>query len=137
MRLEVTGCHPPQSPGAGCREASPLARLRTFALPIVHPAGCQGTSAPEYVRLNQHPALLAVCEKVAVEAPLRQMSVHHMHHRCYRRNQATTAGLRQTRGIASGDRHPTASRTAAMKVPKDWWESVWPNSGPTMSPSAN
>ncbi|WP_018506069.1 hypothetical protein [Parafrankia discariae] len=30
-----------------------------------------------YVRLRRHPRLLAVCEKIATESPLREMSVHH------------------------------------------------------------
>ena len=63
---------------------------RAFAIPILHVAEYPGMSADElhehlgsfhppqgYVRLNQHPALLAVCEKVAAETPVRKMSVHH------------------------------------------------------------
>jgi hypothetical protein len=30
-----------------------------------------------YVRLNQHRRLLAVCEKIAAETPVREMPVHH------------------------------------------------------------
>jgi hypothetical protein len=30
-----------------------------------------------YVRLNQHPQMLAVCEKVEAATPVRQLSVHH------------------------------------------------------------
>ena len=63
---------------------------RAFAIPILHVAEYPGMSADElreqlgefhppqgYVRLNQHAALLAVCEKVAAETPVRKMSVHH------------------------------------------------------------
>jgi len=30
-----------------------------------------------YVRLSQHPRMLAVCEKVATETPIREMPLHH------------------------------------------------------------
>jgi predicted transcriptional regulator len=63
---------------------------RAFAIPILHVAEFPGLSAAQlrgelgafhppqgYVRLNQHPRLLAVCEKVAAETPIRQMPVHH------------------------------------------------------------
>ena len=63
---------------------------RAFAIPILHVAEYPGLSAGQlrdelgtfrppqgYVRLSQHPRLLAVCEKVADEIPVREMSVHH------------------------------------------------------------
>lgn len=63
---------------------------RAFAIPILHVSEYPGLSAEElrvelgsfhppqsYVRLRQHPALLAVCEKVAAETAVRQMPVHH------------------------------------------------------------
>ncbi|GAA0979434.1 hypothetical protein GCM10009555_044130 [Acrocarpospora macrocephala] len=63
---------------------------RAFAIPILHVAEYPGLSAAElrdelgafhppqgYVRLNQHPRLLAICEKVSAETPIRRMSVHH------------------------------------------------------------
>jgi predicted transcriptional regulator len=63
---------------------------RAFAIPILHVNEYAGLSAdalrdelgsfhpPQgYVRLNQHPQLLRVCEKVAADAPIRQMTVHH------------------------------------------------------------
>ncbi|SDG94028.1 hypothetical protein SAMN05421505_109191 [Sinosporangium album] len=55
--------HVTEYPGA------PIARLRD-GLGSFHPP--QG-----YVRLTQHPRLLEVCEKVALEAPIRHMSVRH------------------------------------------------------------
>ncbi len=63
---------------------------RAFAIPILHVAEYPGLSAGQlrdelgafhppqgYVRLSQHRRLLAVCEKVAAEAPVREMTVHH------------------------------------------------------------
>jgi len=63
---------------------------RAFAIPILHVSEYSGLSAEElrdelgsfhppqgYVRLRQHPLLLAVCEKVAAETPVRQMQVHY------------------------------------------------------------
>jgi predicted transcriptional regulator len=63
---------------------------RAFAVPILNVAEYPGLSAGElraelgafhppqgYVRLNQHPRMLAICEKVAAETPIREMPVHH------------------------------------------------------------
>ena len=63
---------------------------RAFAIPILHVSEYPGLSADElrdelgrfhppqgYVRLNQHPQMLRLCEKVAADAPIRQMTVHH------------------------------------------------------------
>jgi predicted transcriptional regulator len=63
---------------------------RAFAIPILGVCEYPGLSAGElgeelgsfhppqgYVRLRRHPHLLAVCEKVAAETPVREMTVHH------------------------------------------------------------
>ncbi|MCK9875396.1 hypothetical protein MXD59_06320 [Frankia sp. Ag45/Mut15] len=63
---------------------------RAYAIPILGVAEYPGRSVDElrvelgvfhppqgYVRLRGHPQLLAVCEKIAMENPLRTMSVHH------------------------------------------------------------
>jgi predicted transcriptional regulator len=63
---------------------------RAFAIPILHVAEYPGLSADDlhaelgrfhppqgYVRLSQHPELLAVCEKAAADTPIRELSVHH------------------------------------------------------------
>jgi predicted transcriptional regulator len=63
---------------------------RAFAIPILSVSEYAGLSADElraelgrfyppqgYVRLNQHPEMLAVCEKLAAGTPNRQMTVHH------------------------------------------------------------
>lgn len=63
---------------------------RAFAIPILRVSEFPGLSAEElrgelgsfhppqgYVRLRQHRRLLAVCEKVAAETPVRQLPVHH------------------------------------------------------------
>ncbi|MGA2828674.1 MAG: hypothetical protein ABSF03_21440 [Streptosporangiaceae bacterium] len=63
---------------------------QAFAVPILHVAEYPGLSAGElreelgafhppqgYVRLNQYPRMLAICEKVAAETPIREMPVHH------------------------------------------------------------
>ena len=63
---------------------------RAFAIPILDVTEYPGLSAEElraelgrfhppqgYVRLGQHPGLLAVCEKVAAGSPVREMTVHH------------------------------------------------------------
>jgi predicted transcriptional regulator len=61
---------------------------RAFAIPILRVVEYPGLSAEElraelgrfrppqgYVRLNQHPEMLRICEKVAAGEPIRQMSV--------------------------------------------------------------
>jgi predicted transcriptional regulator len=63
---------------------------RAFAIPILHVSEHTGLSADEfrdelghfhppqgYVRLNQHPQMLRLCEKLTADAPIRQMAVHH------------------------------------------------------------
>ncbi|MBE3204677.1 hypothetical protein IHE48_27620 [Frankia sp. CH37] len=63
---------------------------RAFAIPILGVTEYSGRSVEElrtepggfhppqgYVRLRGHPRLLAVCEKIAADSPLREMSVHH------------------------------------------------------------
>jgi predicted transcriptional regulator len=62
---------------------------RAFAIPILHVAEFAGLAAEDlraelgsfhppqgYVRLLEHPRLLAVCEKAAADAPVRQFRVH-------------------------------------------------------------
>lgn len=93
-------CSPPQQiaaiaerarPGNGAGVLEYVRDLeRAFAIPILHVTEYPGMSADElrehlgsfhppqgYVRLNQHPALPAVCEKGAAETPVRKMPVHH------------------------------------------------------------
>jgi predicted transcriptional regulator len=63
---------------------------QAFAIPILSVSEYAGLSADElraelgrfhppqgYVRLSQHPELLAVCEKLAAGVPSRKMMVHH------------------------------------------------------------
>jgi len=63
---------------------------RAFAIPILRVAEYPGMSAADlraqlgqfhppqgYIRLSQHPQMLAVCEKAATETPVRQLSVDH------------------------------------------------------------
>jgi hypothetical protein len=63
---------------------------RAFAIPILHVSEYPGVSADElraelggfhppqgYVRLARHRALLAVCERMASAAPVRELTVHH------------------------------------------------------------
>jgi predicted transcriptional regulator len=63
---------------------------RAFAIPILAVTEYPGLSAGQlraelgafhppqgYVRLGQHPELMAVCEKAAAEAPVRSITVHH------------------------------------------------------------
>jgi predicted transcriptional regulator len=63
---------------------------RAFAIPILGVSEYPGLSADEfreelgrfhppqgYVRLAQHPEMLAVCEKAPAEEPIRWMTVHH------------------------------------------------------------
>lgn len=63
---------------------------RAFAIPILRVREYPGLSIDElrdelgrfhppqgYVRLNQHPELLRVCEKLLAGDPIREMSVHH------------------------------------------------------------
>jgi predicted transcriptional regulator len=63
---------------------------RAFAIPILHVAEYPGLSAAQlcdelgafhppqgYVRLSKHARLRAVCEKVVLDVPVRQMTVHH------------------------------------------------------------
>jgi predicted transcriptional regulator len=62
---------------------------RAFAIPILHVAEFAGLAAADlraelgsfhppqgYVRLGQHPRLLAVCEQAVAGAPVRQLRVH-------------------------------------------------------------
>lgn len=63
---------------------------RAFAIPILSVTEYPGLSAEDlraelgafhppqgYVRLGQHPELMAVCEKAAAESPVRSITVHH------------------------------------------------------------
>ncbi len=63
---------------------------RAFAIPILSVTEYPGLSAEDlraelgafhppqgYVRLGQHPGLMAVCEKAAAESPVRSVTVHH------------------------------------------------------------
>jgi predicted transcriptional regulator len=78
---------------------------RAFAIPILRVAEYRGLSAEElraelgafhppqgYVRLAQHPELLAVCEKVTAETPVRAITVHHRLYRFRCGRQRPTAG---------------------------------------------
>jgi predicted transcriptional regulator len=80
---------------------------RAFAIPILGVTEYPGLSAEElraelgafhppqgYVRLAQHPEMLAVCEKVAAEAPIRSITVNHRLYRirCGRQRPALEGG---------------------------------------------
>jgi predicted transcriptional regulator len=82
---------------------------RAFAIPILGVSEYPGLSAEElreelgafhppqgYVRLAQHPVLMAVCEKVAAEVPIRSITVHHRLYRfrCGRQRSALGGGCR-------------------------------------------
>ena len=88
---EIAGIAEQMRPGNG---ASVLKYLRdldqAFAIPILSVTEYPGLSADElraelgafhppqgYVRLGQHPELMVACEKVAAEAPIRSIAVHH------------------------------------------------------------
>jgi predicted transcriptional regulator len=88
---EVAGIAERMRPGNG---ASVLEYVRdldqAFAIPILGVTEYPGLSADElraelgdfhppqgYVRLRQHPEWMAVCKKVAAEAPIRSIAVHH------------------------------------------------------------
>jgi predicted transcriptional regulator len=82
---------------------------RAFAIPILGVSEYPGLSAEElrtelgafhppqgYVRLAQHPELMAVCEKAAAEVPIRSITVHHRLYRfrCGRQRPALGGGCR-------------------------------------------
>ncbi len=88
---EVAGIAERMRPGNGASVLEYVRDLeRAFAIPILGVTEYPGLSAEElraelgafhppqgYVRLAQHPGLLAVCEKVAAETPIRLITVHH------------------------------------------------------------
>jgi predicted transcriptional regulator len=77
-------------PGNGASVLKYVSDLdQAFAVPILHVAEYPGLPAADlraelgsfhppqgYVRLAQHPQMLAVCEKVAAGTPVRQLRVH-------------------------------------------------------------
>ena len=82
---------------------------RAFAIPILGVTEYPGLSAEElraelgafhppqgYVRLGQHAEMMTVCEKVAAEAPIRSITVHHRLYRfrCRRQRPALGGGCR-------------------------------------------
>ena len=105
---EVAGIAERVRPGNG---ASVLEYVRdldhAFAIPILGVTEYPGLSADElraelgafhppqgYVRLVQHPELMTVCGKVAAEAPIRSIAVHHRLYRfrCARQRPALGGG---------------------------------------------
>lgn len=108
---EVAGIAERMRPGNG---ASVLEYVRdldqAFAIPILSVTEYPGLSAdglraelgafhsPQgHVRLGQHPELMAVCEKVAAEAPVRSIAVHHRLYRsrCGRQRPTLGGGCRR------------------------------------------
>jgi predicted transcriptional regulator len=87
----VAGIAESMRPGNGASVLEYVRDLdRAFAIPILGVSEYPGLSAEElraelgafhppqgYVRLAQHPELMAVCEKVAAEVPVRSITVHH------------------------------------------------------------
>jgi predicted transcriptional regulator len=82
---------------------------RAFAIPILGVTEYPGLSAEElraelgafhppqgYVRLAQHPEMMAMGERVAAEAPIRSITVHHRLYRfpCGRQRPALGGGCR-------------------------------------------
>lgn len=107
---EVAGIAELMRPGNGARVLEYVRDLdRAFAIPILGVTEYPGLSAEElraelgafhppqgYVRLAQHPELMAVCEKVAAEIPIRSITVHHRLYRfrCGRQRPALGGGCR-------------------------------------------
>lgn len=87
---EVAGIAERMRPGNGASVLEYVRDLdRAFAIPILGATEYPGLSAREleaelgtfhppqgYVRLGQHPELMAVCEKVAAKAPIRSITLH-------------------------------------------------------------
>jgi predicted transcriptional regulator len=105
---EVAGIAERMRPGNGASVLEYVLDLdRAFAIPILGVTEYPGLSADElraelgafhppqgYVRLAQHAELMAVCEKVAAEAPIRSITVHHRLYRfrCGRQRSALEGG---------------------------------------------
>jgi predicted transcriptional regulator len=103
---EVAGIAERMRPGNGASVLDYLRDLdRAFAIPILGVTEYPGLSAEElraelgafhppqgYVRLAQHPELMAVCEKVAAEVPIRAITVHHRLYRFRCGRQRPTLG---------------------------------------------
>jgi predicted transcriptional regulator len=83
---------------------------RAFAIPILGVTEYPGLSAEElraelgafhppqgYVRLAQHPEMMAVCEKVTAEVPIRSITAHHRLYRfrCGRQRSALGGAIAQ------------------------------------------
>jgi predicted transcriptional regulator len=107
---EVAGIAERMRPGNGASVLDYVRDLdRAFAIPILGVTQYPGLSAEElraelgafhppqgYVRLAQHPELMAVCEKVAAEVPIRAITVHHRLYRfrCGRQRPTLGGGCR-------------------------------------------
>jgi predicted transcriptional regulator len=103
---EVAGIAERMRPGNGASVLDYVRDLdRAFAIPILGVTEYQGLSAEElraelgafhppqgYVRLAQHRELMAVCEKVAAEVPVRAITVHHRLYRFRCGRQRPTLG---------------------------------------------
>lgn len=121
---EVAGIAELMRPGNGARVLEYVRDLdRAFAIPILGVTEYPGLSAEElraelgafhppqgYVRLAQHPELMAVCEKVAAEIPIRSITVHHRLYRfrCGRQRPALE--------VAAGARSLVTSGGAGFSV---------------------
>jgi predicted transcriptional regulator len=89
--VEIAAIAEGMRPGNGASVLEYVRDLdRAFAIPILGVTEYPGLSAEElraqlgafhppqgYLRLVQHPKIMAVCEKMAAEAPVRSMMVHH------------------------------------------------------------
>lgn len=107
---EIAGIAERMRPGNGASVLDYVQDLdRAFAIPIHGVTEYPGLSAEElrvelgafhppqgYVRLAQHPELMAVCEKVTAEVPVRAITVHHRLYRfrCGRQRPALGGGCR-------------------------------------------
>ena len=98
---------------------------RAFAIPILAVTEYPGLSAEElraelgafhppqgYVRLAQHPELMAVCEKVTAGVPVRSITVHHRlcRFRCGRQRPGWKV-------VAAGACPPVTSAAARFSAP--------------------
>jgi len=117
---EIAGIAERMRPGNGASVLEYVRDLdRAFAIPILGVTEFPGLAAEElraelgafhplqgYVRLRQHPKMMAVCEKAAAEAPTRSITVHH---RLYR----FCCG-RQRPGWSGRSRRSTCGRKAVI-----------------------
>jgi predicted transcriptional regulator len=120
---EVAGIAELMRPGNGASVLEYVRDLdRAFAIPILGVTEYPGLSADElraelgafhppqgYVRLAQHAELMAVCEKVSAEAPVRSITVHHRLYRfrCGRQRPALKV-------VAAGAWSSLASNSAGL-----------------------